>query len=396
MRFNFDENIDRRNTNSIKYDFMSERGKAEDLIPLWVADMDFKVPDAVTEALAEAVDHGIFGYSDSRADYFNAVRNWYKNRFSYDVKEEWLVKTPGIVFALATAIRAFTAKGDGVIIQQPVYYPFSGLVLSNERRLVNNPLIYKDGKYYIDFDDFEEKIIREKVKLFLLCSPHNPVARVWTRKELRRLGDICLKHNVIVVSDEIHADFVYGKNKHIIFPGIRPEYLNNTVLCTSPSKTFNMPGLQVSNIFIANDKLRLQFIKTIRKTGYSHLNTLGIVACTAAYEHGAQWLEALKVYLWENISFVKGFLESQIPQVKLVEPEGTYLLWLDFSALKLKDDDLEELIEKKAKLWLSPGRAFGAGGQGFQRLNIACPRQVLEQALLQLKRAIDCSYRPLA
>ena len=394
MGFNFDEIIDRRNTNSIKYDFMSERGKAEDLIPLWVADMDFKVPDAVTKALAEAVEHGIFGYSDSRADYFESVHSWYKNRFNYDVKEEWLVKTPGIVFALATAIRAFTEKGDGVIIQQPVYYPFSGLILGNKRRLINNPLIYKDDRYYIDFDDFEEKIIRENVKLFLLCSPHNPVARVWTREELSRLGDICLKHGVIVVSDEIHADFVFGENKHSIFPSIRPVYLNNTILCTSPSKTFNMPGLQVSNIFIADEKLRLQFKNTIRKTGYSHLNALGLVACTAAYQHGAQWLEALKVYLWENIRFVKDFLESHIPQVKLVEPEGTYLLWLDFSALRLKDDELEKLIEKKAKLWLSPGKAFGVGGEGFQRLNIACPRQVLVRALLQLKRAID-SYRPL-
>ncbi|HZJ57212.1 MAG TPA: MalY/PatB family protein [Clostridia bacterium] len=389
MGFNFDEVIDRRNTNSIKYDFMRERGKAEDLIPLWVADMDFKVPDEVTMALARAVEHGIFGYSDSRADYFNAVHRWHKDRFNYDIKEEWLVKSPGIVFALATAIKAFTEKGDGVIIQQPVYYPFSGMILNNERRVVNNPLIYKDGKYYMDFDDFEEKVIRENVKLFILCSPHNPIGRVWTEEELVRLGDICLRHNVIVVSDEIHADFIYGNNKHSIFSGIRPEYLNNTVLCTSPSKTFNMPGLQVSNIFIANKKLRLKFSNEIRKTGYSHLNTLGLVACTAAYEHGAPWLEALKDYLWENVRFVGDFLSSQIPRVKLVEPEGTYLLWLDFSALGLGDDELEELIEKKAGLWLNPGRAFGTGGQGFQRLNIACPRQVLDRALAQLKQAID-------
>lgn len=388
MKFDFDEIIDRRGTNSIKYDFCAERGKPEDVIPLWVADMDFRTPPAVTEALVKAAQHGIFGYSESKQEYFDAVHNWFKSRFGWETDQSWLVKVPGVVYAVATAIRALTEKGDAVLIQQPVYHPFASTVLVNGRKLVNNPLVYEKGEYHIDFDDFEEKIIKNDVKLFLLCSPHNPVGRVWTREELVRMGDICLKHNVIVISDEIHADFVYKGYLHFIFASLKPEFLNNTVICTAPSKTFNLAGLQVSNIFIANDEIRKKFREELMRSGYSQPNTMGLVACQAAYEHGAQWLDELIEYLEGNISYIRKFLAERLPQIKLVEPQGTYLLWLDFNQLNLSEKELNDLIVNKAKLWLNEGTTFGSEGKGFQRLNIACPRATLERAFLQLEKAI--------
>jgi len=293
-----------------------------------------------------------------------------------------------VVYAIATAIRALTEKGDAVLIQQPVYHPFASTVLVNGRKLVNNPLVYEKGEYHIDFDDFEEKIIKNDVKLFLLCSPHNPVGRVWTREELVRMGDICLKHNVIVISDEIHADFVYKGYLHFIFASLKPEFLNNTIICTAPSKTFNLAGLQVSNIFIANDEIRKKFREELMRSGYSQPNTMGLVACQAAYEHGAQWLDELIEYLEGNISYIRKFLAERLPQIKLVEPQGTYLLWLDFNQLNLSEEELNDLIVNKAKLWLNEGTTFGSEGKGFQRLNIACPRATLEKAFLQLEKAI--------
>lgn len=389
MHYNFDEIIDRRGTNSIKYDFAVERGKSKDIVPLWVADMDFKAPPAVTEALTKSVQHGIFGYSEHKADYFDAIYHWYQTRFDWEIQPDWLVKTPGVVYAIATAIRALTNEEDAIIIQQPVYYPFSQSILANNRKLINNSLVYKDGAYHIDFDDFEEKIIKNKVKLFILCSPHNPVGRVWTKEELTFLGDICIKHGVIVVSDEIHADFVYPGNQHFVFANLKAEYLNNSIICSAPSKTFNIAGLQVSNIFIANQEIREKFQREIARTGYSQLNTMGLIACQAAYENGAEWLEQLKEYLAENLDFVRKFLADHLPQIKLVEHQGTYLVWLDFQALNLEEEQLEDLIINKANLWLDSGTMFGREGKGFQRINIACPRATLKKALLQLEQAIS-------
>lgn len=388
MPYNFDEIIERKNTDCIKYDFALKRGKPEDVLPLWVADMDFRTPPFVIDALVEKSRHGIFGYSESGQDYFAVLQSWFLQNHTWEVALDWLVKTPGVVYAICTAIRALTHKGDSVLIQQPVYYPFAGSVLLNERKLVVNQLIYAENKYTINFEDFENKIIENKVKLFILCSPHNPVGRVWTEEELTRLGDICLKHGVTVVADEIHADFIYPGHKHLVFANIKPEFAQIAITCTAPSKTFNLAGLQVSNIFIPNPDIRHAFRQEMAKSGYSQLGIMGMVACKAAYQNGRKWLEELINYLGGNLDFLRSFFSEKIPQVKLIEPEGTYLVWLDFNQLNLSEDQLEDLIVKKAGLWLDKGTIFGAGGVGFQRINIACPRSILEKALGQLEKAI--------
>lgn len=384
----FDKVIDRRNTYSLKYDFAKERNMPEDLLPLWVADMDFQVSSYIQEALIAQAKHGIFGYSDVKEEYFEAVKKWMKRHYDWDVERKWLIKTPGVVFALAMAVKAFTEEGDSVLIQQPVYYPFDLVITDNGRKVVSNTLVQdRDGRYGIDFADFEEKIIQEKIKLFFLCNPHNPVGRVWSREELERLGDICYKHHVIVVSDEIHADFVF-KGKHQVFAGLKEEYKEIAVVATSPSKTFNIAGLQVSNIFAPNPKLRSQLRKQLDAFGYSQLNVMGLVAAKAAYENGEEWYQAMHQYVGENIAYTKQFLEEKLPEIKLVEPEGTYLLWLDFKAFNLSDSELEDLIIKKAKLWLDSGRIFGTAGKGFQRINVACPRCTLTEALVRLETAV--------
>lgn len=389
MNYNFDEIIDRKNTNSLKYDFAMEYGKPEDVLPLWVADMDFKTPPEVTNTLIKSAKHGVFGYTEVKNDYFLSVKNWFFTGFNFKIEQEWLVKTPGIVYAICMAIRAFTEKNDSVLIQQPVYYPFSESIILNERKLVNNALLYKNGKYQIDFDDFENKIIENEVKLFILCSPHNPVGRVWTNDELIKMGDICLKHKVLVVSDEIHCDFVYHGNKHYIFSSLKTEYKDNSIICTAPSKTFNLAGLQISNIFIANKAIRTKFQAEIDKTGYSQLNTMGLASCQSAYEYGKNWLTELIQYLAGNLNYIRSFLNANLPQIKLVEPQGTYLVWLDLSALSLSEKELDYLIVNKAKLWLDNGTMFGKEGEGFVRINIACPKETIKKAFWNLKNAID-------
>ncbi|MDF3003258.1 MAG: aminotransferase [Bacillota bacterium] len=388
MRYDFDEIIERKGTNCIKYDFACERGKPDDLLPLWVADMDFRIPPEVVEALAEASQHGIFGYSEVKFPYFEAVHNWLKEHIGWKTEASWLVKTPGVVFAISTAIRALTQTGDSILIQRPVYYPFTSVILENDRKLVNNPLIYENGRYQINFEDFESKIKENDVKLFVLCNPHNPVGRVWTAEELIRMGEICVRHQVTVVSDEIHADFIYPGHQHLVFSALRPEFADITITCTAPSKTFNLAGLQVSNIFISDKTLRREFRKEVGRTGYGQMNTMGLIACQAAYEKGATWLQDLKEYLSGNLSFIREFLKKELPEVTLVEPEGTYLVWLDFQKLGLTEKELEHLIVDKAKLWLDEGTMFGPEGAGFQRFNIACPRATLEAAFHQLRDAI--------
>lgn len=384
----FDTVVDRRNTYSLKYDFAKRRNMPEDLLPLWVADMDFKTSSYIQEAILKQTEHGIFGYSEVQEEYFEAVRRWMKRHYDWQVDSKWLIKTPGIVYALAMAVQAFTEEGDGVLIQQPVYYPFSEVIIDNGRKLVSNTLMQDEsGRYGIDFEDFEGKIVTEKIKLFFLCNPHNPVGRVWSEEELKRLGDICYKHHVVVVSDEIHADFVFH-GKHHVFAKLKKEYEEISVVATSPSKTFNIAGLQVSNIFIPNPELKRKFRKQIDASGYSQLNVMGLVATKAAYEHGDEWYEAMHKYVSENIAYTKQFIEEKLPDITLVETEGTYLMWLDFRKLGLSESELEDLIVKKAKLWLDSGRIFGTAGKGFQRINVACPRKTLTEALTRLELAV--------
>jgi len=313
----FDHVINRKNTNCLKYDFAVRRGKPDNLLPLWVADMDFKVSEEILNALHERVDHGIFGYSEVQDEYFAAVRDWMEKKHHWNVESRWLIKTPGVVFALAMAVQAFTDPGDGVMIQQPVYYPFSEVIEDNDRVVVDNTLyLGEDGTYHMDLEDFERNAEEFHVKLFLLCSPHNPVGRVWSREELEKLGEICIRRDILVVSDEIHQDFVF-EGKHLVFAGLSEELKNRTITCTSPSKTFNLAGLQISNIFIANQKLRRRFRKQVAAAGYSQLNTLGLTACEAAYRHGEEWHDQLIAYLKSNISYVREFIKEKYLRLSL-------------------------------------------------------------------------------
>lgn len=389
MKYNFNEIIDRKGTDSLKYDFAVERGLPKDVLPLWVADMDFPVEDHIKEALIKASEHAIFGYSDTKDDYFEVLSSWYERRFFWKVKKEWLVKTPGVVFAIAMAIQALTRENEAIIIQEPVYYPFSSTIRANNRKLVINNLVLKKDKYHIDFVDFEKKIIENNVKLFILCSPHNPVGRVWTREELQKLANICLKHKVYIFSDEIHSDLVYEKDTHTIFANLGKDVEDSCIVATAPSKTFNIAGLQVSNIWIANEKMRDSFKEAIDRAGYSQLNNMGLIATKVAYKYGEEWLEELKIYLKSNIDFVRKFLKDKLSNIKLIEPEGTYLLWLDCRELGLSEKERQGLIQNKAKLWLDTGTMFGKAGAGFERINIACPRKTLEEAMNRLKEAIN-------
>lgn len=385
----FDTIIDRKNTDCLKYDFAKRRGMPEDVLPLWVADMDFKTSSYVEDALAERARHGIFGYSESQTPYFEIVRDWMKRHHDWEVKEPWLIKTPGVVFALAMAVKAYTEPGDGVLIQSPVYYPFSEVIEDNGRRIVSNTLVLgEDHKYHIDFEDFERQIKENQIKLFFLCNPHNPVGRVWTTEELTRLGDICLKYQVTVVSDEIHSDFIF-RGRHQVFADLKREYADITVTCTAPSKTFNLAGLLLSNIFISNRELRHKFRQQVNAAGISQLSPFGLVACETAYTQGEEWYQAMLAYVAENIAFTKEYVEKHLPGVEMVEHEGTYLVWLDFRKTGLSVEELEDLIVNRAKLWLDSGKIFGKSGEGFQRINVACPRQILEEALHRIKEQLQ-------
>lgn len=383
----FDAVIDRYNTRSIKYDFAEERGYPKDVLPLWVADMDFKTSSYVEDALVERSREAIFGYSETKGEYFDAVNSWMLKHHSWKIDNDWLVKTPGVVCAIAMAIRAYTDQKDAVLIQLPVYYPFKEVIEDNDRIVVSNDLyLGEDNRYHIDFDDFEQKITNHKIKLFILCNPHNPVGRVWNREELLKIGEICLKHGVIVVSDEIHSDFVF-EGKHTVFASLSDEIRDITITCTSPSKTFNLASMLISNIFIADEKLRKRFSKELSSTGISQLSVLGIVACETAYKKGEIWYEKMISYIRDNIEYTKKFVEEYLHGVKMIEPEGTYLIWLDFRALGYNVDQLDDLIINGAKLWLDSGKIFGSKGEGFQRINVACPRRILQDALERIRRA---------
>ncbi len=339
--------------------------------------------EEILNDMHKKIDHGIFGYSKNDEKYFNAIREWYLNNFNIELKKDWLITTPVVGFALATAIKILTEENDYVLITNPVYYTFSEVVLDNKRKIISSDLILKNGHYEIDFEDFENKIKEYNVKVFLLCSPHNPVGRVWSKDELDKIIEICKRHNVFIVSDEVHCDFAWS-NEHTCLLKYE-DYQENIILCTSPAKTFNLAGLQVSNIFIPNKEIRKKFQTELWNTGYSLINIIGMVACESAYEKGKDWLNEVKEYILENIKYVDTFLKEKLPKVKLIYPEGTYLLWLDFNELKLSDDKLEDLLLNNAKLWLDSGKKFGATGKGFQRLNVAVPRNILKCALENLE-----------
>ena len=388
VTYDFDRIVDRRNTDCLKYDFAVQRGRPKDVLPFWVADMDFSIAQEIEDALVKRCQHGIFGYSEATDGYFAALQNWYLKHFNWQVQRPWLIKTPGVVFALAMAVKAFTEPGDGVLVQQPVYYPFTEVIRDNDREVVNAPLALVNGHYEIDFADLEQKLADPKVKLMFLCSPHNPVGRVWTKEELLKVGDLCLKYNVITVSDEIHSDFVWDDNVHTPFATLGEEYQQNCIVCTAPSKTFNLAGLQVSNIFIPNQKLRRAFRKQIDAAGYSQLNTLGLVACQAAYTYGEEWLTHVKAYIRSNITFVDDYLKQNLPQIKMLPIEGTYLVWLDCSALGMTAAEREQWLWHEAKLWLDGGGIFGVEGELYERINVACQRATLLKGLEQLKAAV--------
>ena len=384
MKFDFDAVVNRKNTNAIKYDLAKKRGKPEDAVSLWVADMDFPTAPCIQKAVAEKASHGIWGYSRPDNRYYDALKKWYKERHNFEVQNEWVVNTPGVCFALAAAIKAFTKEGESVLIQKPVYYPFFNIINSLQRKVVNSSLILKNNHYEIDFDDFERKIVQENVKMFILCSPHNPGGRVWTKQELQKISEICLAHNVLVVSDEIHSDITFGSNVHTVYGSLSEQALKNSIICTAPSKSFNLAGLQFSNIFIADEKLRKAFSEELEKTGYDEPSVFGIVAATAAYSEGADWFDSVKSYIWENILFAKNYIEENASQIKVLVPEGTYLLWLDFSETGLSDSEINDRVLNKAKVWLDSGSMFGKEGEKFQRINCATPRIILEDALKRI------------
>ncbi len=389
--YNFDEIVDRVGSGCLKYDFRVERGKTDEFLPLWVADMDFRIAKPIKEALKKQVEHGIYGYDEVKNDYFEVLKNWFSKNFNWTPKKEWLIKTPGIVFAMALAVKAYTNENDAILIQRPVYYPFTNVIVSNNRKLVKSPLKLVNNKYEMDFEDIERKIVEENVKMMLLCSPHNPGGIVWSKEELTKLGNILIKHGVIILSDEIHCDFVYDGYEHTIFSSISDEFEDNSIICTAPSKTFNIAGLQISNIWIKNEKLREKFKKEMDKCGYSQLNSSGLVAAKAAYLDGENWLNQLRAYLKSNLDFMREFINSRLPQINMIEPKGTYLVWLDMRNVYSSKKERDEIIENKAKLWLSEGRIFGSEGEGFERVNIACSKAILKEALERLENAIKNS-----
>lgn len=387
MTYDFDEVIDRRNTLSIKHDFKKEYNVPEEALAMWVADMDFRPPREVHEALNKVIEHGIFGYSEVNEEYFEVLKAWVEKHYHYEIEKGWIIKCPTVVFALYTAVQAYTEPGDPVLILRPVYGPFTRCITETGRRLVTSTMHYVEDHYEIDFEDMEAKIKEENIHLFILCNPHNPGGRVWTREELLKMEDICRRNDVLVVSDEIHADFVYGDREFTSYATLSEEAREHVVLCTAPSKTFNIAGLQISNIFIPNEDLRRKFKKAHSASGYGGTGLMGIVAAKAAYEFGEPWMQEMKEYVYGNQQYVKAYMEQHVPKIKVMRPEGTYLMWLDFNAYGLEQDELMRKLKEDALVWLNSGLDFGEEGKGFARLNVACSRSVVEEACRRIEKA---------
>ncbi|HER24917.1 MAG TPA: pyridoxal phosphate-dependent aminotransferase [Candidatus Atribacteria bacterium] len=389
MKYDFDKVIDRTNYHSVKWDELDTIFGAKDILPMWVADMEFRSPKPVIEAIRKAAEHGIYGYTSRPDSYYQAIIGWMEKRHHWKVKKDWLAFSPGVVPALSFIIRAFTEPGDKVVIQPPVYYPFFRVIENNGCHVVNNPLKFGNKKYFMDYDDLERKVSDPRVKLLILCSPHNPVGRVWQKEELIILGEICIKHNIMVVSDEIHADILFKGHKHTPFAKISPAYAHNSITCTAPSKTFNLAGLQTSTIIIPNKKYYKIYQNILDSLTLNENNVFGLVALESAFRYGEEWLEQLLTYLKTNLEFLSRYFRENIPKIKVIKPEGTYLIWLDCRQLGLNVQDLNNLMINKAKVALDDGCWFGIGGEGFMRINIACPRSMLEEGLKRIERAVN-------
>ncbi len=381
--YNFDEIINRRGTDCVKYDNIPVNGRPENTIPLFVADMDFAVAPEIVEAMHKVADRLIYGYPIRGKEYFEAIAGWYRRRYGWELSEEWLITTPGVVHALNLAVRAFTQPGDKVLLLTPVYGPFGAVVKVNNRVIAECPLTYHGNQYSVDFEAFEKTIVDNDVKLFLLCSPHNPIGRVWTRDELTRMGEICLSHGVTVVADEIHSDFVFPGHKHVNFATISPEFAANSVTCTAPSKTFNLAGLWNSNILIPSPSLREKYTAEMNYCHTPLPTIFAFEACKAAYNHGEAWLTELLAYLQDNMQMVREYFAEHLPEVKFVETQGTYLMWGDFSAYGTPEE-----LEKKffdGGIWMNRDADFNVSPAGFYRINVASPRSIIREAIERMK-----------
>lgn len=388
MKFNFDKIIDRTNNFSAKWSEMNKNFGTNNLLPMWVADMDFLTAPCVMEALKDRLEQGIFGYTTRPSSYNESIVNWLDNRFSWKINQEWLMFSPAVITSISLLIQNLTQKNDKIMIQEPVYSPFHSIVESNERNLVISPLVkLDDGSYVMDYEDIEAKI--KDVKIFILCNPHNPVGRVWTREELTRLGEICLKHNVLVISDEIHSDIILKNHKHTPFASISKEFSENTITCMAPTKTFNLAGLQSSFLVISNPYYYEVMDKAFSRLDIKRNNAFSLVATEAAYNYGEDWLYELIKYIEDNVDFAIDYIKNHIPQLKVKKPEGTYLLWVDFSNLNVDKKDLKNALINKGRIALSDGSSFGIGGDGYYRINLACPRSMVLEGLKRIEFAIN-------
>jgi len=387
MKYNFDKVIERCGTNSYKWDLCEKIFPGKDLLPMWVADMDFAAPPPVIEAVKERAEHNVYGYTVKPDSYFQAVVQWQKNHFAWEIKKDWIVYTPGIVPAVNFAVQAFSQPGDKIIIQPPVYYPFRRAIENNGRHLINNTLQVKNGRYVMDLNHLKNSL-DDRTRMLILCSPHNPVGRVWGPEELQRLARICVRHNIIILSDEIHSDLIFPGHPHTPTATLSQKIADLTVTCTAPSKTFNIAGLGTANTIISNRSLRYRFANAVTNAGIGMANMFGIAALEAAYSQGEEWLEQLLVYLQNNYTILCDFFKRNLPGVKIYPLEGTYLVWADFCGLGLDDIALKERLQQKGGVWLDDGPMFGPGGKGFQRINIACPRKQLEKGLKRIHSAL--------
>ncbi len=387
MKYNFDEIIDRDNTASVKFDLRKKVFGKEDIIPMWVADMDFKTPDFIIEPLKKRLEHSILGYSFRPDSYYQSIINWLKRRHQWEIEKDWISFSPGIVPAINMAIMAYTSPGDKIIVQPPVYHPFFSAISNNNRVQVENPLKLQDGRYFIDFKDMEQKL--QDAKMILLSNPHNPGGSVWTKEELQKLGELCVENDVLIMADEIHADLVFRPAKFVPMASVSPAIKKNTVTFIAPSKTFNMAGLATSSVITSNPLLKEKYDQILDTIHIGMGNIFGTIASEAAYNYGDEWLDQLLMYLSKNMDFVEQYFSEHITDIKVIRPEGTYLMWLDCSNLNLKNKDLKDFMINDAGLGFNDGRMFGAGGDGFMRMNVACPRKTIEQALNKLKAAVN-------